>query len=178
MKSIAIIICDTCGQQVEKLATEIKRQKKKGKKQFYCNRTCWGKNKKNLERISSFHDNFNLTQYIRQPDEYTDFRWYIKSIIRTSKKKKHTYDIDLQYLKDLWELQRGICPITGCKLTLRTHNYKQVRGPYQASLDRIDNNKGYIKGNVRFVALMFNYARNVFSDQEVIDFCKTVAKNF
>jgi hypothetical protein len=177
MKSI-VITCASCGQKVEKRAAEIERQKKKGKKLFYCNLKCHGKNKKNIEHISKFHDNFKITKYIRQPDEHTDFRWYIKNIIKNSKKKKQSYDIDLQYLKDLWELQHGICPITGCKLTLRTHNYKQIRGPYQASLDRIDNTKGYIKGNVRFVSLMFNYARNIFSDEEVIDFCKTVAKNF
>lgn len=179
MKSIEIITCATCGQQVEKLASEIKRQKKKGKKHFYCNRTCYGKNKKNLEHISNFYDNFNRTQYIRKPDEYSDFRWYIKQIIRNSQKRKHTYDIDLQYLKDLWQLQNGICPLTNKKLILRTHSNNDItKSPYQASLDRIDNSIGYVEGNVRFVALIYNYAKNTFSDQEVIDFCKTVAKNF
>jgi len=177
MKS-TIITCASCGQKVTKRLSEINRQLKKGQTQFYCNLKCYGKNKNNIKHISQFHHNFTDTKYIRQPDGYADFRWYIKVVIQHSKKRKQTYDIDLQYLKDLWELQKGICPITGRKLTLRTHSYKQDKAPYQASLDRIDNTKGYIKGNIRFVALIFNYARNVFSDEEVIDFCKTVAHKF
>lgn len=44
-----------------------------------------------------------------------------------------------------------------------------------ASLDRIDNSKGYLKGNVRFVSMMANLARSTFSDNELIRFCKSVA---
>ncbi|NDB59958.1 hypothetical protein EB001_16140, partial [bacterium] len=81
-----------------------------------------------------------------------------------------------EYLFQLWETQNGICPFTKQKLELRTHNYTHIENrPYQASLDRIDNNKGYVKGNVRFVALIFNYARNNFSDEQVLEFCKQVA---
>ena len=46
--------------------------------------------------------------------------------------------------------------------------------PDQASLDRIDNSKGYVKGNVRFVALIYNYARNGFDDEAVLAFCNAV----
>jgi hypothetical protein len=60
---------------------------------------------------------------------------------------------------------------------IHTKNNKTDKNPYQSSLDRIDNNKGYIKGNVRFVCLMFNIARNDFSDNQVIEFCKQVASN-
>ena len=174
MKKTTIEKCASCGKEIVKLTTEINRQKKKGRTLFYCNLKCAGKNKKNIKHISQFHDNFKLTRYIRQPDDYTKFRWYIKSIIKNSKKRSHTYDVDIEYLKELWESQNGICPFTGIKLILRTHNYKQERSPYQASLDRIDNSKGYIKGNIRFVSLMFNYAKNDFTDEQVIEFCNLV----
>lgn len=49
--------------------------------------------------------------------------------------------------------------------------------PSNASLDRIDNSKGYIEGNVRFVALMANLARQSFTDEQMIAFCKAVATN-
>jgi len=38
-----------------------------------------------------------------------------------------------------------------------------------ASLDRIDNEKGYIKGNVRFVCLGINYMKNRRADSEVFE---------
>jgi len=174
MKTTTMITCASCGKKVEKLASEIKRQKNKGKKLFYCNLQCAGKNSSNLKHVAQFHNNFKVTKYTRQPDQYTDFRWYMKSVVKNSKKRNQSFDVDLQYLKELWESQNGICPFTKCKLTLRTHNYEQDRSPYQASLDRIDSTKGYTKGNVRFVCLMFNDAKNNFSDDDVIEFCKLV----
>jgi hypothetical protein len=43
-----------------------------------------------------------------------------------------------------------------------------------ASLDRIDSQKGYLKGNVRFVALMANLARADFRDRDLLIFCRAV----
>lgn len=176
MTTMIKITCATCGKQSEKKLAEITRQKKKGKTKFYCNLKCAGKNINNLTHISKFHNNFIDTKYIRQPDDKTNFRWYIKGVIRNSKKRNQHYDVDLAYLKELWEKQKGICPFTKKELVLRTHSYKENGGPYQASLDRIDNSKGYVKGNVRFVALIFNYAKNSFADETVIEFCRMVSK--
>lgn len=47
--------------------------------------------------------------------------------------------------------------------------------PYQASLDRIDSSKGYIEGNVEFVCLAVNYAKNGFSKEQMIEFFGKVA---
>lgn len=167
------VICCACGKQTTKKLAEIKRQHKRGKTKFYCNKSCSGR-----DNVSHLHKyagkfNYNLISNNRL-NQYSNFKWYIKNIIKNSKKKNQTYDIDLEYLKNLWETQKGICPFTNQKLELRTHSAKHKAHPYSASLDRIDNNKGYIKGNVRFVALIFNYARNNFSDRDVIEFCKKV----
>lgn len=169
------IICCTCGKIVIKKLTEIKRQQKRGKTKFYCNKSCSGKD--NSSHLEKFKNHFKTVKYIKQPDEYSDFKWYIKRIKYSSKKKNNAFDVDLDYLKNLWEKQHGICPITKEQLELRTHTSKNVAHPYSASLDRIDNNKGYVKGNVRFVSLIFNYARNNFSDSDVLEFCHKVTKN-
>jgi hypothetical protein len=64
-------------------------------------------------------------------------------------------------------------------MSLRTHyNQKIKKTPYQASIDRIDNNIGYIKGNIRFVSLIYNYARNNFSEDDVVEFCTNVVNKF
>jgi hypothetical protein len=85
--------------------------------------------------------------------------------------------VDIEYLETLWQQQEGICPFTKQKLVFKKYSDDNTSTPYSASIDRIDNNKGYVKGNIRFVALMFNYARNRFSDDYVIEFCKQVASN-
>lgn len=175
MKMITIV-CSNCGKTIEKPQSEINRQKRKGRAAFYCGLECAGRN--SCSHLIKYHGlyNKNLVPNNRL-DEFTSFKWYIKVIRKNSKQKNQEYNIDTEYLKQLWDEQNGICPFTNKKLILRTHSNDEIKKcPYQASLDRIDNAKGYVKGNVRFVALIFNYARNNFSDQEVIDFCKMVAK--
>jgi hypothetical protein len=176
MITMTNIVCAYCGKKSAKRSTEINRQKKKGRKIFYCDRICAGKN--NVEHLHEYAGKFNANLVSNnRSDQYTEFRWYIKNIIKNSKKKNRSYDIDLKYLKGLWEQQEGICPFTKQKLELRTHSYKSQAHPYSASLDRIDNTKGYIKGNVRFVSLIFNYARNTFTDEQVLQFCKEIISN-
>ncbi len=63
----------------------------------------------------------------------------------------------------VFEEQNGKCPMTGVAMKLRTQKREELSSPESASLDRIDNNKGYVKGNVRFVTYMYNMARNKFS---------------
>jgi len=80
-------------------------------------------------------------------------------------------------LSNLWEAQSGVCPFTGWELKLPFHSTdwdKDDDKLKRASLDRIDNSKGYIKGNLRFVSLMANYCRNEFTDEDVKLFCEAV----
>lgn len=44
--------------------------------------------------------------------------------------------------------------------------------PFRPSLDRVDAKIGYLKTNVRIVWVIENLARNRFSDDQVVEFCK------
>jgi hypothetical protein len=180
MEKTITIVCATCGKETQKRATEIRRQKQKGKKYFYCDLKCAGKNNcSHLEKYIDEKSILRITKYQKTKDKYSQFRYHLNNA------KKHTnsihpLDIDIEYLKKIWEKQKGLCAVTGVSLKnkfIHTKKQKTEKHPYQASLDRIDNNKGYIKGNVRFVALIFNYARNTFDDKQVIEFCKQVVSN-
>lgn len=50
--------------------------------------------------------------------------------------------------------------------------YKQLHSLTRASLDRIDSTKGYVKGNVEFVCLAINYAKNNFKKEEMMSLIK------
>jgi hypothetical protein len=170
------IVCNYCEKKSTKRLTEINRQKKKGRKVFYCNLGCSGKD--NVDHLHKYAGKFNTNLVPNNRlDKHTEFRWYIKNVIKNSKKRNQKYDVDLEYISEMWKRQNGICPFTKQKLELRTHSNKEKAGPYSASLDRIDNSKGYIRGNIRFVALIFNYARNIFSDNDVLEFCKKVVSD-
>lgn len=53
-----------------------------------------------------------------------------------------------------------------------TINDSQIKAetPYQASLDRIDSSRGYVKGNVEFVCLAVNFAKSTFSKEQMLEF--------
>lgn len=173
MKTVEIF-CSQCGQPCIKQLREYKRQIKKGQTRFFCNLSC--------ARLKHNEENpppgtiGNLQK--RKLDHYSPFRWYmLRSQYRTKEDELDCCDLDLSYLKELFDNQQGKCPFTGWNLILpkSTYGFKE-KLPSNASLDRIDNSKGYIKGNVRFISLMANYARNRFSDYEVIEFCNSVSK--
>ena len=171
------VICFNCGKTVQKEIKEYKRRIKSGKDRFFCNLSCatFTRNKENppIGNIDNFRGEY------REKDQYTPFRWFILRAKYRDKKKKYGYDLTVEYLKQLWDEQKELCPITGWKLILpeNTRNGWSIKNPMNASLDRIDNSKGYLQGNVRFISTMANMARNVFSDEELIDFCKSVVKN-
>lgn len=58
------------------------------------------------------------------------------------------------------------CPILGCELIKNT--IKQYNSP---SLDRVDNSKGYIKGNVRVIS---SRANTLKGDGTVEEFIKII----
>jgi hypothetical protein len=175
------ILCNTCGKEIEKLASEINRQKKRGRTKFYCDLKCAGKsNCSHLEKYVDDKSIKRIQQYKKQKDEYSSFRYHLNIAKRRSEKYDRDFNLDLNFLKDLWIKQGGKCAVTKLPLNIKYIHTKKQRtdkSPYQASLDRIDNNKGYTKDNVRFVSYMFNIARNNFTDEEVLDFCKCVVNN-
>lgn len=107
-------------------------------------------------------------------DELSSYRWFILR----SKSRMKEHSVDAEFLRSLWESQAGICPLTGWGLILPldSSGFSVSYGARNASLDRIDNDLGYVRGNVRFVALIANLARARFSDADLLDFCRSVAE--
>lgn len=114
-------------------------------------------------------------------DEFSPFRQYLKRIRERNKKKQvgEQTDITLEFLKNQWEKQKGICPYTGIKMTLpkTTREHEQKCGPFRASLDRIDSNRGYMKDNVEFVCVVANLAKRNFSKRQFADLIQMIKIN-
>jgi hypothetical protein len=171
------LTCDTCNKEFEKARNEYNRRIRLGKDNFYCSRACAGKSPENVKHIVSNRSDYPVWELNnpKKHDEYSKFR----PILKLCRQRNKDFHLTLEYLKELWESQDGICPFTGFELEARTYDGKSDNplNIRSASLDRIDNSKGYVKGNVRFVSVMFNFARNKFSDEEVIEFAQAVIKN-
>lgn len=177
---VILLKCPICKKEFEREKKEHNRSRRRGRPS-YCSRTCSGHaHTSNLGEHLGIGRSDNLISGNRR-DEYSPFKWFLKNVKQRNKDKNRKYDIDLEYLKNLWEKQEGICPFTRWNLVLPKHGSAWNQGTdksiKRASLDRIDNSKGYIKGNVRYVAIIANYCRNNFSDNEVKLFCEAVYKN-
>ena len=56
-----------------------------------------------------------------------------------------------------------------------TTDYKNVTLTIdRASVDRIDSSLGYIPKDIQFVAVIANFAKHIFTEQDLIGFCQDV----
>jgi len=169
------LICATCSITFTKVFREHKRQLKAGRDRFFCSMNCAAI--KNNEENPREGNPANLIANNRR-DEFTSFKWFVNHAKsrNNGRKNKRDFNITPTYLKNLWESQKGTCPFAGWELILPSDSEGHLKfSPNNASLDRIDNAQGYVENNVRFVSVMANFARNRFTDDQLITFCKAVA---
>lgn len=75
----------------------------------------------------------------------------------------------------IWEIyleQRCVCALSGVPI-----GWTEVGQIHTASLDRINNDKGYTADNVQLVHKDVNFMKQSYSQDYFIDVCKKVAEN-
>jgi hypothetical protein len=101
---------------------------------------------------------------------------------RIKKGKIFSDDITMQYLWKLFLDQNGLCALSGINIFLNPQWSQQNKGIatkiiQTASLDRIDNNKGYEIENLHWVHKDVNLMKGCMSQKDFINFCKLIAMN-
>lgn len=109
------------------------------------------------------HSNRNYA-YLR--DEYSGFRIFLSK----AKARSAKLSLTLDDLKSQWESQNGKCRYSNVDLSLPSGSRKQSR-LRTASLDRIDSSKEYEVGNIQFISVACNFAKNNMSHEEMLEFC-------
>ena len=100
---------------------------------------------------------------------------YWSSIKCRTRYKKIEFNITIKYAWEIWESQNGYCALTGLPISLledQTTDCKRT-----ASLDRIDNNKGYITGNIQWVHKDINRIKSNLHQDKFIKLCLLIKKN-
>lgn len=159
-----VLDCSQCGNNFERRASEVNRIDK-NRKNMFCSIKC-----SNLYQTSKKRDII----YGRKEDEFSAFREFFTKSRRRATDKSKEFSITLESLKNQWDKQKGICPYTGWDMETCKRHGKRKSTPRRASLDRIDSSKGYIDGNIQFISLMAQYAKNIFTEEDLIDFCEAV----
>lgn len=115
-----------------------------------------------------------------------DFVWYrtvmgLSENISNSKKRAAKFNWDhnltIPYLAKLWFKQKGRCAVTGLMLEYESGD-QHSKNPCRTSIDRIDNNRGYVEGNVRLLTHWANNAKSTWPDEIFIKFVNAAANQW
>lgn len=103
--------------------------------------------------------------------EYRGFRvsWWNKYEL-SAKARNLNWDISIDNGADLFEAQNGRCALTGLELTC-SGDFSDIT----ASLDRVDNSKGYIIDNIQFVHKEVNMMRGTLSLERFLEICNLIS---
>jgi hypothetical protein len=81
--------------------------------------------------------------------------------VRNNRGREHEFNIDLEYLLELWEKCNGICFRFKKKMSILDGDVWLV------SVDRIDPSRGYIKGNVQLVSWTYNLMKGDKTEEDM-----------
>lgn len=95
--------------------------------------------------------------------------WY--NAFRTSALSRGLeWELTIEFVDALYEIQSGRCAFSGESIGW------SIRGwDHTASIDRIDNSKGYLPDNVQLVHKEINMMRGSLSAERFVDLCVQIA---
>lgn len=167
MRTFIELVCLNCHKKFTREKRYYTYFLKKGQEKRFCSCKCHL-----LYRYKNMDDESRKKIGNHLIKEDSTFNLCIHQAKFRNRKLKKEFDIDSEYLKELWNKQNGICPYTGIKMYLPTcrAEYKRTPSLEKLSLDRIDSNGGYTKGNVEFVCAGVNWMKHTYSQKVVHDF--------
>jgi hypothetical protein len=112
--------------------------------------------------------NLNKRTYWKGFGDIAKSHW--SSIVTQAKYRNIEFDITIKYAWKLFLKQDKKCALTGEILILSPLKDKT------ASLDRIDNTKGYHKNNIQWIHKDINKLKGKLSEEKLIELCTKVYK--
>tara|TARA_Y100001973_G_C5139144_1_gene301977 strand:- start:40 stop:1134 length:1095 start_codon:yes stop_codon:yes gene_type:complete len=98
---------------------------------------------------------------------YSHINGLLKGYIERNKERwKKPCNLTVEYLISILP-KNSKCPV----LNYDMHCYSTKKQENKLSLDRIDNEKGYVRGNVMWISLKANRWKNDFKKHELLKFC-------
>ena len=117
---------------------------------------------KNKEAIAANNKEYYVKQ-ITNMDNHSFFLRRYQVYRRKSKNLNMDFNIDASYLKEIFPTDKK-CPVLG--LPFKVGYEGGISN--SPSLDRIDNSKGYIKGNVVWVSMLANTIKTSATPEQII----------
>ena len=93
---------------------------------------------------------------------------------QNAKKRNLEHNIDLEYIKELFKIQEGLCYYTGKEMFIDTR--EKENNEDSVSLDRFDSSKGYIKGNIVLCRWVVNRMKNDINFKDFLQIVSEINK--
>ncbi len=171
-ESIVELTCPGCGKKFKILKWKItQRLKKKNRKsnEIFCSHAC----------VKPREDEFSDFRYL-----YRELKRRVKEY-RGSKRKQCVsvpLDFEVDYIKYIYEKQNGKCALSGMQLEMPENRYttqnrtrkRDGRNPRNASIDRIDPNLPYQKGNIQLLCVCMNYFKSDYTQKQALQLLEEI----
>ena len=95
--------------------------------------------------------------------------WY-NSFSKSAISRGLDWEITIDFIDALHEMQGGECALTGMPI-----GWSEQYWDHTASIDRIDNERGYWPDNVQLVHKQVNMMRGSLEIEQFVELCKLVA---
>ena len=173
------LICNNCSKSFQKELKEYTRQTKYGKTNFFCSRRCTG-----IHNIANFSEETHTSEFlnkIRLPpgqlggsiEKYSKEERPFYNLLRKTRRRYYKENnLDVQFIKELWEKQSGRCAISNIPLNLKGTDYNT-----NASIDRISSDFGYLKENVQIVSTAINLAKCHSSNESALKLMRLIVEH-
>lgn len=184
--STKTVVCQECGKEKDIYIGEYNRKIKRGTG-FFCSQSCSSiATNKNpvakagrLKYLKSEANKKVLQKAQRKRwGEVDPLNYYIR--VARNRKKERDFNITVEYLREVWDSQKGKCKISGVEMEmpLGTVGFKSARPFFAGSLDRIDSSQGYVVGNIQFICVGLNYMKNSWDNEEFLQGFDTIVNSY
>lgn len=100
----------------------------------------------------------------------SNIRLKIQHAKRNNKRTDRAFNIDLDYLYQLYKQQKGLCALTGWQMQIEGDSNLKM------SLDKIVPELGYTKGNVQWTIFCANRAKGDMLYEDLVSMCKMIVE--
>jgi hypothetical protein len=92
-----------------------------------------------------------------------------------AKERGIPFNLTIQEALNQFKSQNGRCALSGIIITLTGYTLNGVRSRCTASLDRVENNRGYSANNIQWLHKDINVMKNVHEQNYFVALCHAVS---
>jgi hypothetical protein len=143
-----------------------------GREQVYSNNSCLRRALRNNSPCIPCRNIINGKKHLVETG-YRDIPLYwFNAKKKSAEAKGREFTIDIEYIWRMYLKQKKVCALSGLPLDFNKQTENGI-----VSIDRIDNNKGYVKGNVQLLHKDVNYMKWTYEQEYFIHLCKLIINN-